>query len=49
MDTNMSTKEKNKASRDKFTQVMYDKKGKNLVAGTQEGKLIFWKNMSMDS
>lgn len=29
---------------DKILHVKYDSKGKLLVGGTQEGRLVFWKN-----
>lgn len=34
---------------DKLTCIQYEKKGKVLVAGTKEGRLIFWKNLSIGS
>jgi len=29
--------------------VQYEKRGKVLVAGTKEGRVIFWKNLSIGS
>ena len=29
---------------DKLISIKYDNKGKNLIAGTKEGKVLFWKN-----
>jgi len=34
---------------DKLTCIDYEKKGKVLVAGTKDGRLIFWKNLSVGS
>lgn len=34
---------------DKLTSIEYEKKGKVLVAGTKDGRLIFWKNLSVGS
>lgn len=32
---------------DKISTVVYDSRGRSLVAGTREGKLLFWKNMAL--
>lgn len=32
---------------DKISSVVYDSRGRSLVAGTKEGKLLFWKNMAL--
>lgn len=33
---------------DKITCVQYNKKSKNLVAGTKDGRIVFWKNFATD-
>lgn len=37
--TNMAT--------DKISSIVYDGRGRSLVAGTREGRLMFWKNMAL--
>jgi intraflagellar transport protein 140 len=32
---------------DKISSVVYDSRGRSLVAGTREGRLMFWKNMAL--
>jgi len=34
---------------DKIACVAYDNKGKFLIAGTKDGRILFWKNMMMGS
>lgn len=34
---------------DKIACVAYDNKGKYLIAGTKEGRILFWKNMMIGS
>ncbi|CAD8141887.1 unnamed protein product [Paramecium octaurelia] len=38
---------KEKILNDKITCVQYSKKSKNLVAGTKDGRLVFWKNYAL--
>lgn len=45
----MSDKKKEDARKDKFSKVYYDKKGKNLIAGTTGGRLLFWKNTTLNT
>ncbi|CAD8148851.1 unnamed protein product [Paramecium pentaurelia] len=37
---------KDKILNDKITCIQYSKKSKNLIAGTKDGKLLFWKNFA---
>jgi len=37
--------ESSRFSNDKLTKIVYSKQNKLLIAGTMEGRLIFWKNM----
>ena len=39
INTNMAT--------DKISSIVYDGRGRSLVAGTREGRLMFWKNMAL--
>ena len=32
---------------DKICNIIYDARGRSLVAGTREGRLMFWKNMAL--
>lgn len=32
---------------DKISSIVYDSRGRSLVAGTREGRLMFWKNMAL--
>ena len=32
---------------DKISNIVYDARGRSLVAGTREGRLMFWKNMAL--
>lgn len=32
---------------DKISSIAYDSRGRSLVAGTREGRLMFWKNMAL--
>ncbi len=32
---------------DKISNIAYDSRGRSLVAGTREGRLMFWKNMAL--
>ncbi len=32
---------------DKISSIVYDARGRSLVAGTKEGRLMFWKNMAL--
>lgn len=32
---------------DKISSIVYDNRGRSLVAGTREGRLMFWKNMAL--
>lgn len=32
---------------DKISSIVYDNRGRSLVAGTREGRLLFWKNMAL--
>lgn len=32
---------------DKISTIVYDTRGRSLVAGTREGRLLFWKNMAL--
>lgn len=32
---------------DKISSIIYDSRGRSLVAGTREGRLMFWKNMAL--
>lgn len=32
---------------DKISSIVYDSRGRSLVCGTREGRLMFWKNMAL--
>jgi len=32
---------------DKISSIVYDSRGRSLVAGTKDGRLLFWKNMAL--
>jgi intraflagellar transport protein 140 len=34
---------------DKISSIVYDGRGRSLVAGTRDGRLLFWKNMALGS